>query len=339
DKDIGSMKTGILRAILSCLVSCAALAAQTPAARPQVLGISHLGFYTSNLAATEAFWENLLGFQSPYVLRKSDGQVRIAFIKINNRQHIELFNQKPPTGVAFFSHIAFITDNARQMYAYLKSRGVEVPPHWGSGQSGGKGKTGDLNFEVRDPDGHLVEFVQYAPDDWRSKRLNQDIPPTRIADSIMHAGFTVGNVEKSEAFYEGILGFTNFWQGSANHGRSLSWVDLRVPNGSDYIELMLYGGSEPPARRLGTMDHVCLLVPHIHRVVAEIEARPAYKTYGKPIVAKTGVNHKWQANLFDPDGTRIELMEPDTYDGKPVPSSNAPPPRASRQGKKAARPG
>jgi hypothetical protein len=31
--------------------------------------------------------------------------------------------------------------------------------------------------------------------------------------------------------------------------------------------------------------------------------------------------------LFDPDGTRVELMEPKTIDGKPAPSSALPPPR------------
>jgi lactoylglutathione lyase len=41
---------------------------------------------------------------------------------------------------------------------------------------------------------------------------------------------------------------------------------------------------------------------------------------------KVGVNRKRQANLFDPDGTRIELMEPTTIDGKPAPPSTAPPP-------------
>jgi lactoylglutathione lyase len=31
--------------------------------------------------------------------------------------------------------------------------------------------------------------------------------------------------------------------------------------------------------------------------------------------------------VFDPDGTRAELMEPVTVDGKPPESSSAPPPR------------
>ena len=44
------------------------------------------------------------------------------------------------------------------------------------------------------------------------------------------------------------------------------------------------------------------------------------------VQVQTGVNRKRQLNLFDPDGTRVELMEPRTVDGKPAPSSTAPPP-------------
>ena len=38
------------------------------------------------------------------------------------------------------------------------------------------------------------------------------------------------------------------------------------------------------------------------------------------------MNSKRQINLYDPDGTRIELMEPNTVDGKPAPDSTAPVP-------------
>ena len=37
-----------------------------------------------------------------------------------------------------------------------------------------------------------------------------------------------------------------------------------------------------------------------------------------------GKNGKRQVNLYDPDGTRVELMEPKTVDGKAVASSTAP---------------
>ena len=42
------------------------------------------------------------------------------------------------------------------------------------------------------------------------------------------------------------------------------------------------------------------------------------------------VNRKRQINLYDPDGTRIELMEANTVDGKPAPTSIAPPPHPGK---------
>jgi lactoylglutathione lyase len=47
---------------------------------------------------------------------------------------------------------------------------------------------------------------------------------------------------------------------------------------------------------------------------------------------KTGVNRKRQVNCFDPDGTRVEIMESHTVDGMPATSSPAPAPRADAQG-------
>ena len=44
---------------------------------------------------------------------------------------------------------------------------------------------------------------------------------------------------------------------------------------------------------------------------------------GKALEIRTGVNRKRQCNLYDPDGTRIELMEPFTIDRKPTPSATA----------------
>ena len=79
----------------------------------------------------------------------------------------------------------------------------------------------------------------------------------------------------------------------------------------------------------GTKNHVSLLVPDVRKAVAELESRPAYKDYlimRSRSTVQVGKNGKRQVNLYDPDGTRVELMEAQTADGKPVPSSTAPPP-------------
>jgi lactoylglutathione lyase len=72
---------------------------------------------------------------------------------------------------------------------------------------------------------------------------------------------------------------------------------------------------------------VCLEVPDIDKAKAWLESRPAMKQYTRPLEIRTGTNCKRQMNLYDPDGTRLELMEPHTVDGKPTPSSTAAPPR------------
>jgi len=59
---------------------------------------------------------------------------------------------------------------------------------------------------------------------------------------------------------------------------------------------------------------------------AILEQRAARIGYTRPMEIQTGINHKRQLNVYDPDGTRVELMEPNTIDGKPVPPSTAPPP-------------
>jgi len=284
--------------------------------RPRVLGLSHMALFVSDLKKARAFYEDFLGYQEPYVLKREDGTDRIVFIKINDNQYIELFAENPKQD-GNLNHIAFFTDSAQGMREYLASRGIRVPDNLT------KGRIGNSNFNIVDPDGHTVEIVQYEPDSWTRREKGKFLPDTRISSQMVHVGVLVGALDPAMKFYRDVLGFQEFWRGSSS-GTELSWVNMRVPDGDDYLELMLY--SKPPdTEQLGTKNHICLVTPDIKKAVAMLESRPARKNYTKPIEVKIGKNGKRQANLFDPDGTRIELMEPNTVDGKPVPSSTAPP--------------
>src|SRR5271165_82933 len=117
------MKT--LTAIL-CLSALPLLPAEAPA-RPKILGIAHIAFYVSDLAKARAFWTDFLGYQECFNLKKKDStDVRIAFIKINDYQYIELFAEKP-RGDMMLNHISFYTENADSMRDYLASRNVKAP--------------------------------------------------------------------------------------------------------------------------------------------------------------------------------------------------------------------
>ena len=289
---------------------------------PKITGISHVGFFTSNLPATEIFWHDFLGYDEAYTLSNNDkpGEPRIAFIKINDHQHIELFNQPPTAPPSMISHVCFTVTDIEQTRAFLRSKGFDVKPGIG------KTRTGDYALEIKDPNGLLIEFVQSLPTGMEMQNAGKHLPPGRISPSIYHVGYLVADAQKTEDFYK-MLGFTETWRGGANPNE-LSWINLKVPDGTDYIELMLYH-SLPNTSTWGTRNHISLVVPDIAASVKTLAARPAYKTYAKPLTINTGINGKRQVNLYDPDGTRVELMEPTTVSGKPSVWSSAPPPPAS----------
>ncbi len=309
--------------VVSVFVACMvpAWAQGTAAERPQITGISHVGYFVSDLPKALGFWHDLFGYDEAYDLKRpGTDEVRIAFVKINDHQHIELFTDPPTAPPNMMSHICFTVSDIEQMRAYLRSKGFDVKPG-----DGGKTRTGDYAFEIKDPDGTLVEFVQTLPTGLEAQAKGKFLSEARISPAIYHAGFLVGNTPKSLSFYEDILGFKETWRGGSDP-KVLSWINLRVPDGTDYIELMLY--AKLPAT-YGTQNHTSLAVPDIQKAVESLEARPGYKNYlgyQKPLEIHVGVNGKRQVNLYDPDGTRVELMEPFTADGKPVPPSTAPPP-------------
>jgi lactoylglutathione lyase len=307
------MKAGCL----ICLFAALSLSAQDTA-RPKILGLAHISLYAHDYEKSRAFYHDFLGFEEPYSLKNADGSPSMTFFKINDDQFIELSPERAPD-TDRLNHFAIQTDNAEAMRKYLASHGVKVPDHTP------KGRIGNLNFMIKDPEGHSVEIVEYPPDSQTSLTKGKFMSPNEISHHLKHVGIIVTDLAAESKFYTGILGFTETWRGSAAKSKTLSWVNLKVPDGTDYIEFMLHKEAPAPDKR-GTAHHLSLEVPSAEASIAKLNASPYRPQYTRPIEIHIGINRKRQVNLFDPDGTRTELMEPDTVDGKPAPSSNLPPP-------------
>jgi lactoylglutathione lyase len=311
------MKHVVLLAL--ALIAPLSLRAVDAAKRPRIVGISHLSLSVYDIEKSRVFYKEFLGFDEPFSLKGEDGALRLTWIKINDRQTIELVSEKE-AGTDRLNRIALDVDDAEAMRLYLAAHHVEVPG------TTTRGKSGDFHFSVRDPDDHLVEIVQYAPDGWTRREQGKFLPATRISARISHVGLLVGDLEAALAFYRGTLGGAETWRGGANP-KVLSWVNVKVPEGEDYLEFILYQTLPAPSKR-GGKHHFCLEVSDIEKTKATLLERAARIGYTQAIEIKTGVNRRRQINLFDSDGTRVEVMEPKTVDGMPVPSSTAPPPVA-----------
>ena len=303
--------------LLPALMPATLLAADVPA-RPRILGVAHLSIAAHDFEKTRAFYRDFLGFEEPFQLPAANGKSYMTFFKVNERQYIELTPETAP-GTDRLNHISIQTDNAEAMRVYLASKGIKVP------DATPKGRIGNSNFTVKDPDGHGVEIVQYEPDGWTAREKGKHMPDTRISTHMMHVGIIVTNYDAAMKFYTEVLGFREIWRGSKSPD-VLSWVNLKVPDGDDYIEFMLFKDAPEPTKR-GTAHHLCLEVADANAAMETLKARPYAKQYDHPLEMHTGVNRKRIVNLYDPDGTRTEVMEPVTVDGKPTPPSKAPPPR------------
>ena len=265
--------------------------------RPPIVGIAHIALKVDNLATATKFYEETLGYQEMVPDDNPAGGLTPTYIKVNDHQYIELFaNLSSPTEDRL-SHIAFETTDARALRDYLGARGLTVPDALSPGPDG------NLSFMVKDPDGHSVEFVEYVAGSLHSRNFGKFLPQTRMSQHMIHVGVTVLDRAAADRFYKDVLGFRPMWYGGMNDDR-VDWVSQRVPDGSDWLEYMLNVHSPTP-RTLGVMHHLALGVPSVEAT---------YKTalergYGaeQPQIGRDG---KWQLNLYDPNYTRVEFMEP-----------------------------
>jgi catechol 2,3-dioxygenase-like lactoylglutathione lyase family enzyme len=154
-------------------------------------------------------------------------------------------------------------------------------------------------FEIRDPGQHDLFFV--SPPGNIGASISGG---PRIASRMIHAGFVVKDRSAMDHFYRDILGFHVYWTGGMKDGET-DWVDMQVPDGTDWIEYMLNVDPNADKKELGVMNHIALGVPDVRAAAKQLEKN------GVPLAEKPGIGRdgKWQLNLYDPDDTRVELME------------------------------
>ena len=286
------------------LANQAALAQSHSAAdelrRPPIVGVAHIGLNTDNIDAARKFYSDLLGFPETYTLNKPDAHgLLLVNFKVNDHQFIEVFPALDDPQQDRLNHICFETADAEQLRAYMASKGVPGLP-----ARANKTQSGDLAFRVRDPDGNVVEFMQYLPESMHSKDFGMHLAGSRISQHIIHVGAIVKDQAAADRFYKDVLGFKEFWHGGMKDDVT-NWVDMRVPDGTDWFEYMLRVDN-PSVRTRGVMNHLALGVPDVDASYQELLKR-GLKTSEKPKIGRDG---KWQFNLYDPNSTRAELMGP-----------------------------
>jgi catechol 2,3-dioxygenase-like lactoylglutathione lyase family enzyme len=262
----------------------------TTVARPKILGIARIDLRTDDLTAAAKFYSGVLGLASA----TTPG---LATFEVNPNQVVRLTEDLRDPKQDRLVRIAFETSDAEQLRLYMAAQGVKVPPELNRTRGL---EMASRSFRVTDPEGYEIEFVQFLP---MRDTLFVPAASSPISPHMIHAGFVVHNRAAEDRFYKDILGFTSIWYGGMKDDQT-DWVDMRVPDGTDWLEYML-NVYDPDPRTLGVMHHLALGVPSVAKAFETITSR-GYKGE-KPQIGRDG---KWQLNLYDPNFTRVELMEP-----------------------------
>ncbi len=282
-------------------IAVAALAVAAPLAaqsRPAITGISHIAVYASDPAAAEHFYAGELGAAKESDPENPQGTV----YRLSEQQYVEVLPLPSGAGIQRMDHVAFLTANAAALHDYLGAHGYKATEAVTTETDGTK------HFFTRDPEDNRVEFVQPAPHTVQA--LAELVSPR-----IIHVGYMVKNRAAEDRFYRELLGFRPYWYGAMKPDK-VDWVSEQVPDGHDWLEYMMAGpGSDTPdaakvdARQLGVLDHVSLGVPNMEKAVTALYADDRIRFSPRHDGPQMGKDGKWQANLYDPDGTRVELME------------------------------
>lgn len=300
------MSLKLLRTCLSLLLA-GSLFAQNAPSRPRILGIAHVAIYVSDLNQARAFYKDFLGFAEPFSVHRQNGADWIGFIKMNDQQYVELFAET--AGLAGqLNHIALYTDDAAGMRAYLASRGVAIVDELH------QGRTGDMFFSVRDPDGNLMEIVQYQTNSWTGQNKGKFLPESRISSHLSDVGVPVASIPIALNFYRDILGFKLITQDTGS-GTRPAWVDIRVAEGTDYVQLNVIEGT-PAASTWKAASHMGLTVADAEKSLADLQSRTADASYFRSTAVQIGREQKPMAQLSDRDGVRIDLRETGTAAGR-----------------------
>ena len=279
------LKAMVLGAI--CAVGMVGQGRATETGRAKITGIAYVAVEVTDLEKAKAFYGGVLGLESGAV---KDGNLVQASFVVNRDQRVELTKGAAGAGGSYLVEIGLATDDLMKMRTYLTAKGVAANEilAWPDGTK---------YFETQDPEGNKIVFVEPG---------KNGLPgyAKAVGKKMLHAGFVVKNLKAERHFYEDILGFRLYWRGGFKDDGT-DWYEIQVPDGDNWIEFMLNIPATADHKELGVQNHFSLGVPSAKATAEELRARGA-KEFDGPEVGRDG---KDSIDIYDPDGTRVELME------------------------------
>ncbi len=244
---------------------------------PPLNGIAHVALRVGDLAASRTFYTKL-GFEEAFALSR-DGAVYESFIKINDRQFLELYPVSAKDPQIGFLHLCFEGADLEAISKDYVSRGLTLRTTLR------KAGAGNLLFTMDGPaqpsGAQNIEYTQYLPGSLHSNDVGKHLGKDRIADRLVRVSLAMNDPAAAQEFYVKQLRFTPSTQDP-------TLLDLPGTSG-EQIQIVT-------AEQLGQRARVSLHV---------VDLRQARRMLG---VQKIAVKEsKGVLTITDPDGNTLLL--------------------------------
>jgi catechol 2,3-dioxygenase-like lactoylglutathione lyase family enzyme len=279
-----------LRLFLVLVTLCFPAATYAPPKRPAMSGLNFIRLRVTNIEASRTFYGEWLKLS---ISTSGCFQADATCYLLSPTQQLEILPASGPASSNAVDAIGFWVDVVDKLRGYLVARGVKSVGVVSN-------RSAERGIEVRDPKNHRILFVS------RSGGIAGSllISPARVSDRLIHTGFIVHDPAAEDRFYKDLLGFHVYWHGGMKDTQD-DRVGMQVPDGTDWPEYMLNVSPNADHHTRGVMNHIALGVADI-RAAEKPLITNGWKSVEKPQLGRDG---KWQLNLYDPDDTRVEVME------------------------------
>jgi catechol 2,3-dioxygenase-like lactoylglutathione lyase family enzyme len=222
--------------------------AQAPAQPPAITGLAHVAFRVSDLDK-EINFLGKLGYEEAFA-NTSGSRTMEVFVKVNDRQFIELYPQSNPPQPLGWMHACYESDDLNALNALYTSRGFKPTPVR-------KAASGNLIFSIPDPDGRVTEFTEYMPGSRHTLDQGQHLGEDRVSDALMGFELPARNLDAARQFYTK-LGFDAEDAEGSIHLTAPGAPDLRIVLNST-------GPTSQPEMLLGVPD-ARKAADHLHQL-------------------------------------------------------------------------
>lgn len=190
----GTMKNRWLYILSIAFLFAASVRAQTN----QITGIAHIAYRVSDVGGGVAFFQKL-GFEQAFANTNRDGKVTQSFIKVNNRQFIEIYPQLKPGEELGWMHVCYESGDLNALYKTLDAHGLKPSEVRKAG-------AGNLLTVIRDPEGRVTEFTQYMPGSRHMLDAGKHLGEHRVSDLMSGFELPVPDLDAARKFYVNGMG-------------------------------------------------------------------------------------------------------------------------------------